>query len=143
MSMAYATEQDLLYYLTLEATPTISVTGAKRLLQRASELIDDETFGRLQDTSWAPANQVTAIMEAAKNATCAQVEYWLEIDESLAISGYKGNIQLGTTTLQNVNYAKLAPRAASYLSRYNLTYRGMLRNVITGSEKSFDALRGI
>lgn len=118
--MVYATEAELYSYLTEEATPTITISGAARLLKRASELIDYETNYQIDATDEDD-------LEAAKNAVCAQVEYWQETSESLVdITGYKGQMRLGDLT-QDVNYKKLAPRAYQYLWKRNLMNRSLHR----------------
>ncbi|HEX3047203.1 MAG TPA: hypothetical protein VHY08_20785 [Bacillota bacterium] len=108
----YATINDLQNYLGL-ADPSSLPPDTERLLQRASDLIDFKTFGN------AVLNP-----EKAKTATCAQVEYWLEIDESSDITGPLGEIHIDTLST-NSKFAVLAPRARRYLHFAGLLKAGV------------------
>lgn len=73
--MAYATTTDLATYLGVDQAAL--TTDAPRLLDRASDLMDYVTHGGLGYGADYDAQQ------AAKKATCAQVEYWLQNGEEL------------------------------------------------------------
>lgn len=109
--MAFATTSDLTEYLGS------SIDDAARLLDRASEVIEDNIF---------VTYDIDEKAEALKLATCAQVEYWTVIKEKFAISGYKGNIKIGDASME-INYDELAPRAERYLYKAGLLYRGTYR----------------
>lgn len=89
----YATADELREYISPTTTLPADID---RLLQRASELMDFKTFGK------ASSNP-----SAAKEATCAQVEYWLQLDESNDIIGL---VKLDNLTKES-RLPILAPRA--------------------------------
>src|SRR5690606_40487412 len=109
--MAYATVQDLADYLGVSEADLPA--DAERLLQRASEKIDSWTLGRASEG------------EATKQATCAQVAWWLQLRDTL------GTELAGLDNLRSVSLGKwsmtfgdgasgggmrgLAPRARQYL----------------------------
>ena len=117
--MAYATKDDVAMYTgkALEELPA----DIDRLLERASEVVDEATLGRID-----PANQ--AHLDAARLATCAQVEYWLTAGEQGAIVGGAPRMSLGSLS---VDYGSaggppvLAPRARRHLLNAGLLYRGV------------------
>ena len=114
--LVYATQDDLKAYLEVEALPII-VTD--RLLRRASELIKTFTRNNIITTN-------TKHLEAAKLASCAQIEYWLEMQESFAIQpdvkGFgSGDIKVDFARIPD----QLAKRARSYLNEEALLYRGI------------------
>jgi len=104
-------------------------TDAARLLTRASELIKQATLNNIDETN-------DDHMEYAELATCAQVEYWIDNQESVSTSpGYK-SLKLGefAVTFNNdssdgsVNRNQLASRARNYLNDGGLLYRGVKLN---------------
>jgi hypothetical protein len=112
---AYATVDQLQDYLGVtRALPQ----DAQRLLDRASELIEYVTLARIDTARTEDA-------EAAQRATCAQVEFWLETDESHAVLAPKeGSVsQIGSLQVQNPS--QLAPRARMVLSTAGLLFRGV------------------
>lgn len=131
----YATPEELADYLGTDAPD-----GAARLLLRASELIDEATLGRIRNP-WI-VNEIddiaiipATILEAAKNAACAQVEYWMQTGEAAAIApGVVSNYQIGSVS---VSYGgagvggrgdvggQLGSRARRYLLLAGLLYRGV------------------
>lgn len=113
--MAYATKADLAAFTGLLETELPA--DSDRLLQRASELVDVATMGRIDPS-------VTEQAEAAKNATCAQVEYWLQVGEEMDIFGLKDGIAIGSFRTDSLPQA-LAPRARRYLFLAGLLYRGV------------------
>lgn len=110
---SYATVDDLKEYLAL--TDADFPSDIKRLLLRASELLEYATKNRLREG------------EIARQATCAQVEFWLTLDESTDILG---NIKSFSISKFSLDYGEnglptLAPRAKRTLSRVGLLYRGV------------------
>lgn len=95
-----------------------------RLLARASEIVDAHVtspYSLEDDGSFTE----TAIAEAFRDATCAQVEWWLATgDEAEATARFKspgvGGLDISTTGL------RLAPRAADALDRAGLRQVGVL-----------------
>src|SRR5690606_24476006 len=119
--MPYATVQDLADYLGV-SKPDLPAE-ADRLLQRASQQLDYWTQGRASEG------------EATKLATCAQVEWWLQLRDTL------GTELAGLDNLRSVSLGKwsmtfgdgasgggmrgLAPRARQYLLLAGLLFRGV------------------
>jgi hypothetical protein len=124
--MAYATTTQLQAYLGTASLPA----DAQRLLNRASDLVDFVTLGRIETTD-------TEQMLAARNATCAQVEYWITMGEDTDISGASyesisiGTFQMTTSSSESSKTKSLgskhglAPRAGRILFLAGMTYRGV------------------
>lgn len=87
----YATTLDLADFLFVEesALPDDSA----RLLQRASELVSSLVKRNYDST-------ITTHVEAVKQATCAQVEYWQEVGESMDTRGPLQGLIIGKTQYQ-------------------------------------------
>lgn len=110
----HATLAQLETYLG-EAPPA---SGA-RLLQRATELIDSHVFGHYDIDSVTELPTETKVIQALRDATCAQVEWWLATgDEKEATSRFThpgiGSLNLVTTG------RRLAPRAVDHLNSVRL-----------------------
>lgn len=117
--MAYATENELLTY-----TGRAAIDDATRLLERASEVIDD-AIGKI-DVYGATYTFDVAETEALQDATCAQVEFWLEVAEEHDIIGDIGAIQAPGMFSAEHSPAILAPRAQRRLMQAQLvTQPGM------------------
>lgn len=120
---SYATPEQLQEYVG-ESVSLPSLTEQTRLLQRASEYLDEVTLGHINA-------DVADHVAAAQNATVAQVEYWLNADESVAVTGPIQGYQIGSIQVQygagsnRVSPGKLAPRARSFLFMAGLLYRGV------------------
>ena len=120
--MAYATESDLAQYLGVSEADLPA--DAARLLERASELIDHLTLGRIDSEN-------TEHTEAARKAACAQVEFWLAVDEENDIPGPIQGIIIGRMQIQygagsnRIAAVYVAPRARRYLLDAGLLYRGV------------------
>lgn len=124
--MAYATTTQLQAYLGGASLPA----DAQRLLDRASDLVDYLTLGRIDTTVTEQAN-------AAKNATCAQVEYWMTMGEQTDISSSSttsisiGTFQMsdsGSSSNQSTQLGSkhaMAPRARRILFLAGLAYSGV------------------
>lgn len=114
--MTHATSEQLATYLGTTAPPDVT-----RLLARASELISDETVTAVYDVDGAGTPTSSAIVDGLRDATCAQVEYWLAGDEEDDILGPLQGMSSGTSQQQygaGENRATpmyLAPRAARHL----------------------------
>lgn len=120
--MAYATTTDLAEYLGVTVGELPS--DAERLLDRASELVEHAMFNNYDSS-------ITEHVEAAKKATCAQVEFWNNIGEGTAIvgrniEGYKsGDLSMSFGKGSNSSVDKLSSRATLHLGRHGLLYRGV------------------
>lgn len=112
--MAYATKADLARYLGVNESDLPA--DVERLLERASELIDEATMGRIDVTKHA---------DVAKLAVCAQYEYWREVDETLDVTGAPESFSVSDFSMQG-RMATLAPRARRHLLLSGLLYRGVL-----------------
>ncbi len=127
--MAYATGPELQVYLGGASLPS----DTNRLLERASDLIDYTVMGKLDP------NNVEQ-MEVAKNATCAQVEYWLTVGEQIDVAGSQAqyySISIGTYQATSSSSSSsenksgtsqtdsLAPRAKRILFLAGMLYRGV------------------
>jgi hypothetical protein len=117
--MAYAITTDLAAYLAVDVTALPA--DASRLIDRASEMIDYFTMGRIDPTN-------NAHTTAALNATCAQVEFYIsngemEVDPCLSIK------QVGKVTLTYAGGSDhgddLCPRARRALFTAGLLYAGV------------------
>ena len=84
-----------------------------RIILRACELIRRKTYHRTDDTEW---------VEDVKNATCAQIEYWLQIDEASDITGPLGPMKIKDFSF-NSRFTTLAPRARDLLLDAGLLYK--------------------
>lgn len=119
--MSYATSEQLTTYL---GTP--APEDAARLLARASELVDDHIVNAVYDVDddGFPTKEPT--VGALRDATCAQVEYWLAGDEEDDILGPVDSASAGGQQLQFGSSTNrptpmyLAPRAARALRRGGL-----------------------
>lgn len=125
--MSYATKEELaewLGYIDQNGDPDTSQLPAdvNRLLKRASRVIDHATMGRLNTNDTDQA-------ETAKNATSAQVEYWLDgfgegIDIVPNIKGYDaGKVSV---EMNGGSIPQLATRA-----RRELWLAGMFNGKVT------------
>jgi len=118
-----ANNDDLKEFLDVEEVPE----ACERLLQRASELIYQATFTNLDLNN-------DKHVEAVKLATCAQVEYWLEVGEmfafvngvrSLSIDSFQIEFSPTNQMSESMDKGQLANRARNFLLIEGLLYRGM------------------
>lgn len=116
--MAYATEADLAEYLGVSEADL--PTDAGRLLERASEAVDYITRGKID-----PENAEHS--EAAKKATCAQVELWLQTEGIGELPGTIKSFSLGKFSMDfgEAGMPDVASRAKQYLFLAGLLYRGV------------------
>lgn len=125
----YATTAQLADYLD-EAPPS----GARRLLRRASQMVDDALLTatyRVDDVTGLPIDAPVAA--ALAEAACAQVEWWGEIGDTAGsgavatLAGARiGTVQLPGKAGTGDGIPDLAPAALAVLRRANLTGRGPL-----------------
>lgn len=111
--MKHATSGDFATYSGSSAPADI-----ERLLQRASKLVDSFVLSPYSvEANGSPTE--TYVAEALRDATCAQIEWWLETgDEVEATARFEdagvGGLRLGTTGL------RIAPRALDELNTAGL-----------------------
>lgn len=119
---AFATEADLVAWLPAD-TPDPAPTGAEavRVLTRASEVIADHvTGGYVVDATGAATEQW--VIDALRDATCAQVEQWLEVGEDNDFAGYGTDLAMSGGGLSTSRApVTLAPRARRILRLAGLT----------------------
>lgn len=130
MPASYATPTQLADYLSAEDAAEVS--EAERVLARASELMDD-TLRRpfaLNPATDLPADPKFA--DALRDATCAQVEYWLEVGESHDTGGMAHKqVSIGHLSMASLP-PELAPRAKRTLHAAGLlSGRGFDRADVT------------
>ena len=121
MPPTYATEEELATYVgTRYAVPA----EAQLLLRDASRLMDAVTLHRAHHV-WVdpPPDPVTEEMSALAEATCAQVEYWLELGVEQGVSWQEEGVSLGALQLPAPD--RLAPKARDALNSVTLLYRGV------------------
>jgi len=115
----YATKINLAAFLGISENQLPE--DSERLLKRASEVIQQSTLSKID------LNKEVHV-EIAQLATCAQVEYWINMSESSAISGSVSSFSLGDLSMnmsESTNKGMLSPRAKSYLNSCGLLYRGV------------------
>jgi hypothetical protein len=118
--MAYATLAQLASYLGVAQSALPQ--NANILLDRASDLIDYITLGRIDSSDTSQAT-------TAQKATCQQVEYMIEHGElDKSENGYKslsiGNFS-ATFSDKSEGMKTLAPRARRTLFLAGMLYRGV------------------
>ncbi len=125
--MPYATTEQLGSYLSGDqGNPAVVPVDAARLLVRASELIDDYTAAAWYDVDTDGAPTYQPVIDGLRDATCAQVEYWLTADEEDDILGPNQGVSIGGLQEQygagvnRVTPMYLAPRAARHLRKAGL-----------------------
>lgn len=108
--MSYADRAALAAYV-VELRTVPADAEATRLLERASELIDDRTLGRAALLEAGVDDDALALVG---KAACAQVEFWLEFGEDHGIVGLRGGIGIGALNVEQLPQ-ELAPRARRHL----------------------------
>lgn len=119
---SYAQLTDLATYLGVAVGDLDA--DSTRLLLRASETIQHYTLNRIDSDD-------AGHVEAAKTATCAQVEYWTEPGESSDTQRTLKSYSIGRLSMQFAdgggqggNVSRLAPRARQALVQAGLLYCG-------------------
>ncbi len=113
---AYATSAELNDWLGSGVT---APADPDRLLARASTLVDEMVRAPFDiDTDGIPTDpDVAAVL---RDATCAQVEQWIEVGEHNDLDGLAGT-QVSTTGHSGLRAPKYAPRAVTLLRNAGLT----------------------
>lgn len=116
--MAYATRSELADYLGVNQADLSDDAG--RLLDRATELIDYYTRHRIDTDDSDHA-------EVAQKAVCAQVEWWIDNNDELALKSLVQNYSSGdySVSFQKGGLPELAPRAKRFLSPQGLLFTGV------------------
>ncbi len=119
MTDTYATRAQLAARLSPGyATP--SAADAAKMLKKASELVDYATMGRAQK-----AFDADTLLGPLSDATCDQVEFWLEAGEEHDVLGLpKGSsLQGGRVQVQRMP-GQLGQRARRTLTQAGLLWAG-------------------
>jgi len=104
--------------------PTVTIdppVDLDRMLERASELIDDHLRRAVYDVDDDGAPTDDDDIAALRDATCAQVEFWMAADEEEDILGPVQSLSIGNIQVSQgseawrVSPMYLAPRAARIL----------------------------
>lgn len=98
---------------------------AERLLARAAELIDDKSLHRAQYVTYDDAIEEGTSAAWLRDAVCAQVEFWLEVGVEFGVVEPKGSDSIGNVRIGNMPN-ELAPRAARFMRRAGVLYRGVV-----------------
>ena len=114
-----ATKQQLMEYLGINEAALLP-ENEEHLRKRASELIWTVITLKYDENK-------DEMVEAAKLATCAQVEHFISMDESYDIMGPVRSVSLSKFSVQfrEGGAKSLAPRAMRLLFLGGLLYRGV------------------
>lgn len=119
MADPYATEAELADFLPAGTV----VADADRLLRRASELVDEAVRVPFAiDANGLPTDTDKAA--ALRDATCAQVEAWLEVGEENDIDGMAGT-NLTVTGYNGKRPPRYGPRMLRILRNEGLISAGL------------------
>jgi hypothetical protein len=102
------------------SAPTVTIDPPEdltRLLLRASELVDDYTRTAIYDVDDDDFPTDADVIAAFRDATCAQVEFWLTSDETDDVLGPADTVSVGGLSAKG---RELAPRAARILRNNHL-----------------------
>ena len=116
--MAHASTAQLAEWLDVEEEDLVE--GAARLLDRATDVIDDAVVSPY-------VTDAEDVLAALADATCAQVEFWLEVGEEHDVTGQRGQIAIGGQGGLAISRlpSTLAPRARRALALENLLSRSV------------------
>lgn len=117
MTDTFATISDLTARLSSAYTVP---ADADTLLVKASELIDDATQGRAQEVYDGTDVDLKLLLA---QATCDQVEYWLEVGEEHDVLGLHGSLQGGRVQINKMP-GRLGQRPLRTLLRAGLYWTG-------------------
>lgn len=135
---AYATTEQLAAFLYGDESATDRLPeDAARLLDRASEVIADETRTAVYAVDTGGVATDANVLAGFVDATCAQVEFWLAGDEEEDILGPLesasiGGMGQGYGSTNRVTPMYLAPRAARILQIVGL-FSGSVRSTCPGT----------
>jgi hypothetical protein len=116
----YATVEDLEYRLSASYSVP---DNALQLLKKASEVIDEVTLGRTV-AIWEDTNTDALLKDVITQATCDQVEFWLEVGEEHDVAGLKGSLVAGRLQEHPVP-GLVGTRVMRSLLRAGLMWRGV------------------
>lgn len=117
--MPHATRQELADWLSSDA-PLPSEEEQDRLLKRATTVVNAAAVARHDP-------EAGAVSAALRDATCAQVEQWLAVNEGVDIEGWPAETHVQASGLSvNRPPDTLAPRARRILAGEGLTQGGMV-----------------
>lgn len=125
--MAHATEADLTAWL--EGSGLAVPADAERQLERASLLVDRATVAAVYDTDEAGTATDQDVLDALSDATCAQVEWWIETGDELGRTAGLTSAGIGSVNLSwggpgdstGGSTSRLADRAVDVLVVAGLT----------------------
>jgi hypothetical protein len=114
--MAYATLADLATYTGKES----SAPGDERMLQRASDLVDEALASSYYVTDPVTGAATDAnVIASLKGAVCAQVEWWRAVDDEIGGAWQRANLGGAALALysagQPFGRSRLCPRAREEL----------------------------
>jgi len=120
VTVAYATVDELETFLSAANVDALEPDEIPRILERATETVDDHVFGCFEIDSETQLPTDTDVAAALRDAVCAQVEFWLDVGEEHDVEGIRGQTSIGGTTWNLPG--TLAPRARRFLSTQQLTH---------------------
>lgn len=125
----YATVEELQTGVssTYAGRPEIADAGeAQKLLDDASRLINQATMYRAEPAYASEVDNApdpTPYRDALRDATIAQIEFWLEVGPEHDVAGLRGSVVAGRLQVHPVA-GTLAPRAKRYLREGRLYWAG-------------------
>lgn len=110
----------------LSSAYTVTEDEGEKLLLKASELIDHATLGRAQTLFESDDDEDEARQTMLAEATCDQVEFWLEVGEEHDVTGLPmgSSLQGGRVQVQKMP-GWLGRRPLRTLLRAGLYYAGV------------------
>jgi len=120
VTSSHATEADLVAYLPADALGGGDTT---RLLERASRRIDKACRAPYSAHPTTGLATDASIAAALRDATCAQIEFWLEVGESGDVDGLDST-EYSVPGYSGTRSPRLAPRALDELEQAGLTLVG-------------------
>ena len=135
--MNYATTTQVATFMGIDAGDL--PTDIDKLIRDASFLMDYVTLNYIQDYYIESSSFTdTNIEEYVKNATCAQIEYWIELGDassdiigntpaSFTVGNFSVDYGKGTPEGLSQGAESLSTRARRYLLLAGLLYRGVRR----------------
>lgn len=114
---AYATKDDVSLFTGIEVNDLPN--NIESLIQKASDLITNSIVVKIKEEHYT----------ALRQATCAQVEYWLKVGEQSEneqqIQSYSAG-SISVTFDPSQRQGKICTRARGYLNKVGLLYRGVM-----------------
>lgn len=134
MARLYATEAQLIEHGAPPGVTLPTGTAAAYQLREASLVIDEALLGAIYDTDTAGMPTATTVVEALRDATCAQVAWWSEtgdVSGAVAASPWTsvsaGSVSLsgrapgGGSAPRTPSGREIAPSALTHLRLAGLT----------------------